>query len=285
MTKTSPRRRRSHYSGPLAEPMFWEPPLPALTDTPPAGCSPQTAEIHTAMKVEIKEHNARQIKAVLEAQLRKLILLCEHFGISTYPLRPGWSRDLALCLARRHEFLFAKVSNRTYSEIFATFGIEPDRHDGDADLALALALAHKHVPGLAFSHSQPSQRRLETLHLTKLVFAGVAVRNHLQQAGKSTADRQVAKILLSTEELQSIIPKLAANAVAEIVKNSGNDDRGKSRSLSERTLRDYLRQMREAVPAIRAGSATALQDQFVTEVLPLLHHLTRKSDASGAGQI
>lgn len=285
MIKAPRRRKRSYYSGSLAKPISWQPLLPVLADTPPEGCSAQTADFYRALVAQAKAQNFRQTLAELDALFHKIMLLCEHFGINTRPRPSGWTRDLALNLARRHEGLFAKGSNRTISEIFATFEIDPDQHEGDADLVLALALARKHVPGLTFSDPKPAQARLDTLQMTKVAVAAATVRHHLQQTGKVVSDRKVAEILQSTEQLSSIMPKLAADAIAEIVNNSGNDDRERTRPLSYTALRNYLRQMREAVPAVRAGSATAFQDQFVAEVLPLLHQLTWKSDASGAGQI
>lgn len=284
MSKASSRGRRSHYSGPLAEPIPWEPPLPVLADTPPAGCSPRTAEIHKAMMAEIEEHNACRARGLWTAEWRKLMLLCEHFGISIDPLPPGWSRDLALCLARRHESLFTKGSKRKYSEIFAAYGIDPDQQEGDADLALALALAHKHVPGMSYSAPEAAQSRLTTHQLASLAIASTAVRKHLREAGEQESDRQVAAILFTPDRLASIIPMPAANGIALMIENSGNDDQTNPSPLSDTALRVYLRQMREALTAVRAGHGTKLQVQFVEEVLPLLHGLSRQGDEE-AGQI
>ena len=284
MSKASFRGKRSYYSGPLAEPIPWEPPLPALSYTPPAGCSPRTVDIHKAMLAEIEEHNARRASALMTAGWRKLMLLCEHFGISTDPLPPGWSRDLALSLARRHESLFIKGSTRKCSEIFAAYEVDPDQHEGDADLALALALAHKHVPGLNYSHPEPAKSRLDTIQLVDLALAALAVKEHLTQRGEEVSDRKVASVLRSPAKLASSIPQPDAEAIAGMIETKGNDERGNPRPLSDRAIRGYLRQMREAWNAFRDGRANSLQVQFVEEVLPLLHRLSRQGDEE-AGQI
>lgn len=284
MSKASSRGRRSHYSGPLAEPIPFEPTLSTRADAPAAGCSPGTADFHKAAVAEIKEHNARRAREQLTAQYRKLMLLCEQFGISIDPLPPGWSRDLALCLARRHESLFTKGSTRKYSEIFAAYGIDPDQQERDADLALALSIAHKHVPGLSYSHPVPAGSRLDTVRLASLALAVEAIREHLRQAGKQVSDRQVSLVLRSPERLASIIPKTAAEPLTDFTNTSGNKDKVNPRPLSDTAIRGYLRQMREAWNAVRDGRATLVRVQFVEEVLPLLRGLSPQGDEE-VGQI
>ena len=69
-----------------------------------------------------------------------------------------------------------------------------------------------------------------------------------------------------------------------MIEDNGNNDKVNPRPLSDRSLREYLRQMREAWNAVRDGRATLLQVQFVEEVLPLLHKWSRQQDEE-AGQI
>lgn len=269
-------RKRSYYSGPLAKPIPWEQPLPELAEPPPLGCNPRIADIHNAVRVEISRHNACQFRQGLMARLQKLMLLCEHFDIRTDPLPPGWSLELAVALARRHESLFTRGGETKILRIFAAYGIDPDQ--SEAHTILALELAQKHVPGMSYGQPNRAKSRLDTVQLASLFMAVVLIEQHLKQVGERVSDRQVAAILADHSKLASIIPCPAADAIANMLKTTGNNDRGNPSPLSIEALRGYLEQMRNAWKAVGEGNATALQVRFVEEVMPLF---TRQHDEEG----
>ena len=256
MTGTLKTRTRAYYTGELAKPMEYVPPilppgkLAGLTeDWPPALA--QTWQIAVE---QAGQEDAREFWNGAILSLRRLVALSDHFGIDRS--QPGWSRNLALCLACRHEPDLKRGACVLYAELFAKYGIDPDQPD--ADFPLALALAERHVPGMRLEPRKRPESRLSTNDLIQFTFAVVEVGEHLKQASGKSSDREIVAILMDTKRLRSIIPVAAADGVTGMIKSRGNDRRNTDGSLSDKTLREYLRQMRTAWQCYREGTATAL---------------------------
>lgn len=264
------KRKRAYYTGELAQPMAYVPPIipPGKLAGPTEDWPPALAETWRIAVEKARQEDAREFWNGAILSLRRLVALSDHFNIDRS--LPGWSRNLALSLAYRHEPDLNRGAGVLYAELFARYGIDPNQPD--ADFPLALALAERHVPGLRLESRKSRQSRLSTIDLIRLVFAVVEVREHQKQASGEGSDREVVAILMDNKRLRSIIPVAAADEVTSMIKSHGNDRRNMNGSLSDRTLREYLRQMKSARQCYREGTANDFQKQFVDEVLPFLHN-------------
>lgn len=282
MSKVMRQRKRPYYKGTLAEPMeFLLPILPTgKLPEPAADWSTRQVEIWRAAVDRARQEDARNFWIGARLSLDQLVALCDDFGINRS--RPGWSRDLALSLARRHEPDFMRGTCVSYAELFARYGIDPDQPDSDFDLALALA--RQHVPGMRLEPSEPPRGRLSTIDFIQFTLAVVNVSEHLRQSIGSSSDRNVVKILIDPIQLKRIIPTTLAAVVTRIIQSSGNGGRFAAGPLSDTALRSYLRQMRTAWNDYCEDRATTFQQQFVLEVLPFISRASRTANRE-PGQI
>lgn len=283
MSRATKKRKRGYYTGALAEPIEWAPPIlppgkfAQITEDWPSKVSENW---RTAVE-RAQQEDARNRELELCASVSKLVTLTEHFSVDRS--RPGWSRNLALSLAQRHEpGLKRRAGVFAYAELFAMYGIDPDQPD--ADFPLALALAQQHVPGMRFKPPEPRQSRLSTTDLIRFTLAVVAVYEHLEQTTGRSSDRKVVAILRDPRRLQKIVVAAVASEVTRLIQSGGNGGRFERGPLSDRAIRSYLRQMRTALPDTREGRATTFQQQFVCEVLPFIFTAAR-IDAREPGQI
>jgi hypothetical protein len=259
-----PNMRKRKYTGLLAEPIEYQLPIVSnnILREPPQGLPKRWGDVWTSAVIAGRQEDARRASHGLTAWAERIKALIDHFQINVQ--QPGWSRDLVLSLACRHEASF--MNGLSYAGLFARYSIDPS--DREADLNLALRLAADHVPGFAFKREERPRGRLETREIINLFMAVAAVSDRLKKDGKEASDSQVVSILLNYEKLAAIIPGPAASAIAQIIRENGNYRRTTSVPMSERTLRNYLLEFRKAWPDFIRGNATAFQHQIVLEVLP-----------------
>ena len=148
MTGDVKKRKRTYYTGALAEPIGWVPTTlpPGMDEWSPDRCPPEHVE-------KIRQYCLRNHAAQRKAFYCNFIALTNHFGIDRS--RPGWGRDLALSLARRHEPGLFRGETVSYAELFKKYGIDPDQPD--ADFALAIKLACRTCPGNELQGSRAGQ--------------------------------------------------------------------------------------------------------------------------------
>jgi hypothetical protein len=190
------KRKRGYYNGRLAQPYEWEQPFPV----------PQTLD---GLKQALAVASPEIVKRVLDDNLtilisfqseyiQKILDLCDQFRID-HSLT-GWSRDLALNLAQRHEPSFKKNQNIAYAKIFPEYEIDPQAPD--ADLNLAMALACKHV----FKEPIPRKTRFKSGQPLSLFLAYICLRGHFERQNRQISDRHAVRILMDSKRLRSIIP-------------------------------------------------------------------------------
>ena len=88
--------------------------------------------------------------------------------------------------------------------------------------------------------------------------------------------REVVAVLMDPGRLKAIIPAPAADRITNFIQSNGNARNHAPGSLSDTTLRNYLRQMKTAWSAYCSYSEKGLQRQFIEEVLPLLRRMSQK---------
>jgi hypothetical protein len=269
-------RKRKWYSGELAKPL--RPLFPNLSLLPPVACERDEADAWALVREWTRRHNAQTVGRGLTELLKKLIALADHFGIDIS--RPGWERDLVASLGKRHErALLFKGNGVAVSALFEKYNIDPGRERADLDLVLQLASAH--VPAFRFAEPRRLKGRFSTLDFVGFVMAVAAVQEHLRQRGAKVSDRAVAAVLQNPKRLRTIISQRDADHVTRLLRTTGNDRRGHDAPLSDRAVRDYLRQITEARTAHREGRASTFQRQYIEEVVPTILHM---ADRAGVGQ-
>ena len=137
---------------------------------------------------------------------------------------------------------------------------------------------------MSFKDPEPAKSRLTTIEFIQFAIAVTAVHRHLIQTVGKCSNRQVVAILLDPTRLRSILEPTGAEGVIGMIKSRGNAGRYGKGSLSNKTLRDYLRQMRTAWQDYCAGRANAFQQQYINEVLPFIVTAARTNNEQG-GQI
>jgi hypothetical protein len=273
MSRDMRQRKRAYYTGDLAKPIEWAPPilpqgeLPKPTEDWP----PRWVEVWPLAVERARQEDARNREVGLSAYHGKFIALIVHFKIDCS--RRGWCRDLALNLALRHEQDFMRGSRISYAVLFERYGIDPDQPN--AEFALVLALADRYVPGMRLQPRASPESRLSTIDLIRFTIAVAAVDGHLKQSIGRSPDRRVVTILRDPKRLSLIIQPAAAKEVNRIITTLGNKKRGVQGPLSEKTLRDYLSWIKTAWTAYCEDRANSFQQQFVLEVLPFINSASR----------
>jgi hypothetical protein len=88
----------------------------------------------------------------------------------------------------------------------------------------------------------------------------------------------VAAVLQDPIRLRTIIPQPAADHITRLLRASGNKRRTNPAALSDRALREYLRQIREVWAADREGRASSTQCQYLEEVVPRLRGMVERAE-------
>jgi hypothetical protein len=261
-------RKRAYYKGDLARPVVSE-------------TASDLSKVNELFPVEVaaflRERNSRLLTAQFVGTFGKLSLLCTEFGIDSS--RPGWARDLALSLARRHLPERFAGPGVDYSSLFTIYGLDP--HALEADFSLALKLAFDHVPGFAIRAPVRPKGPLATIDFVRFALAVVTVQEHLRDTPRGASNRHVAETLLDARRLKRILSPGEIKEITRILRSAGNLRRGQPGRLSETALRKYLREMREAWRAYSEARATPFQAQFVEEVLPIAYDLSTGRDFTG----
>jgi hypothetical protein len=176
-------------------------------------CELDEADAWALVREWTRRHNAETESRGLTELLSKLSLLCEHFGIDIS--RPGWERDLAASLGKRHEHaLLFKGKRVAVSALFEKYNIDPGRERADLDLVLQLASAH--VPAFRLADPRRAEGRFTTRDFVGFMMAVAAVQEHLRQRGAKVSDRTVAAVLQNPKRLRTVIPQRDADYSATI---------------------------------------------------------------------
>jgi hypothetical protein len=289
------------YDGILARPVQDELLLPGCFDEAPPAWFVRlggSSELWKPLSKAIFEGHvkvARQIAARMSA-------LCDHFGIDQS--RSGWERDLASSLALRHAPWVFESPRVRLAELCGQLGIDPACTDHD----LALNLARRHVPGFQMrppnvddwlyyqlhfvlpglrSPEALTYKKLSTRDIVFLIFAAAVAGEHLKHTGGRVSDRRIAELILDPTFFRRSTPAFGRE-LAAIVQNRGNRKEGRrahENRMSEKALREYLRQMRTA----GKGNASGFQRRFLLDALPTAIALAKamaiETPTSEPGQI
>lgn len=269
------------YDGILAEPIAYKPPTRPLRleDGPPPGWPAKAVEIWPLAVARVQQKYLEDEVARRVDSCKRFVALCNHFNVDVG--RQGWDRDLWARLAQRHEPEL--WSDGRVSALFEKYSVDPCRPDADRDMAIAIAL--KHVPGMRYAVQEPIECRLSFVDVMSLLAAYGAITEHLRANEKRVSDRQVALVLRDPRRLRSILPETSlAEIIVRLVGASGNKRRTVAGSLSNKTLRDYFRQLRRAPIDYFSGRATGFQRLIIEQVVPFVRQ-PNHNGAEAPGQI
>jgi hypothetical protein len=256
--KVSPLYRR--YEGILAEPRdgIDLPPLDQFADHEVPSWFRTVAPEKVWPKF-ISQLKAAHLNSDRDLALR-LAALRKFFGIKhSYA---GWIRDLALTLALRHERKkFAGPDKVSYASLFIEHGLNPEREDDE--YRLLLALAGKHVPGFRFKKPEFVRGRLDDEELSVLILGFGAAIHDLDQDGQRVSANAIANRLTNEKFLNSIEPFEFSKDLKRVLKELANAERGRGRSASNKTLRNYWRAWKSAPDDLRDGKLSRLQLQML----------------------
>lgn len=188
--------------------------------------------------------------------------LKNHFGIDQR--QPSWERDLALMLSQKHEPELIEAGR--YSQVFLKYDLDPA--EIDQYLPLVLKIAEQHIPGFACSYEE-KERRPGVLAMAELWCADNVISEKLSEEEIEPTVAKVAKILQEPKRLADYVSLVAAESIAEVIREGGNECRGRPSPLSYRALWQYISSMRSACKEYFRGQPDSFQIQFVEKVLPL----------------
>jgi len=256
--KVGPLYRR--YEGILAEPRegIDLPPLDQFSDreVPPwfSAIAPVEAWPTVVRCLEAAHQDSRRDVALRLEALRKFYAIEVAY--------PGWIRDLTLTLAFRHERKkFAGSDKVSYAALFVEHGLDPER--ADDEFLLLLALAGKHVPGFRFRSPDINRGRLDDDDLTVLVLGFSAAIDNLRQTGGEVSANAVALKLSSRSFLATLEPADFGKDLKRVLQKLANTERGRERTASIKTLRNYFRAWSTAAGAFLQGRPSRLQLQLL----------------------
>jgi hypothetical protein len=249
------------YTGVLADPLELR-------------CTPGVPSILPVLKrlFGISDEQAQQFflrayQADLDDWFGRVNALSEHFEIDKS--KEAWPKDLLDALKQRHS------PETTYGELFLEIGIKSDKPG--ADFAAALNLAHRFVPGFQPPATNDPGGPFTTTEVIRLLVALSKISNAITATGKVASDHAVAAVMLDGPKRRSALGPGLADTMGRFISEHGNAKRGTPSDISERTLRAYMRQIREAPKAFRETKATPFQMQLVLHDLPTLAALQKTS--------
>ena len=253
------RRKRSPFSGILAQPIKSVLPIEDRPDKPPRLCL--ALGLNAGQWPTFLEALRDRDREILNDKRRALFA---HFGINAK--HPTAEIDLILSLAHRHErealILGERVSIAALYDLFKANDLR----------GLSWHLANKHVPGFRNAEPERWHGRLSSVEWADIFLAYIGVAEHLVRTSGEASDHQIVKILLNKNELAQIIPDWWARRIQTILERSGNKDRDSQRDLSSRSsfLRTAFGEARQAWFAFKSGEPSDFQLQIIVEVEPLV---------------
>lgn len=267
MSGSQMQRRRGRprtYKGLLREPMKFAPQRlePGKSYEPGQGWPPHLEASWRAYVEKRRREDQRDRLRNFTELLDRITALQNHFGID--PSDPGSHLDLALMLSQKHEREL--IAAGRFSRVFQKYGLDPT--ESDQYFPLAVKIAKQHVPGFANSPEE-KERRPGVIAMAGLWLADNIISEKLSEAGIGPKVAKVAQILQEPNRLKQYLAPVAAESIAEVIRDSGNDSRGKPSPLSDRALRQYISSMRSAGQAYFRGQPDGFQIQFVEKVVPL----------------
>jgi hypothetical protein len=209
----------------------------------------------------------RACQADIDDWFRRVNALIEHFEIDKS--KEAWPKDLLDALRQRH------CPKTTYRELFLEVAIKSD--EPGADFSAALNLAHRFVPGFQPAATDDPGGPLTTTEVFYLLTAFGAISTAITAKGKVASDRAVAAVMLDEPKRRLVLGRGLADIIGRFISEHGNAKRGTHGDISERTLRVYMRQIREVPKAFSEGKASAFQMQLVLYDLPMLAALQKSS--------